>query len=99
MVGRTELVAAELRVSFASLDDWPLLRSMLAIAAERGAARGEPVLCVSATYLPEDGRLLCVFRAPTVEAVRGVLGAANLRTLRASPAISLSDLDPRPDAA
>ena len=50
---------------------------------------------VSGTYLPEDGRLLCVFSAPTVEAVRSVLSATNLRTLRVSPAVALPDLDPR----
>jgi len=90
-----QLVAAELRVALASLDDWPLLRSMLEIAGERGAARGQLVRYVSGTYLPEDGRLLCIFSAASVESVRSVLSAANLRTLRIAPAIPLPDLDPR----
>jgi hypothetical protein len=84
-------------VSLASLDDWPLLRLMLAIAVDRRAVRGELVRYVSGTYLPEEGRMLCVFLAPAVESVRDVLSAANLPTAHIGPAIVLPDLDPRHD--
>jgi hypothetical protein len=93
------LVAAEVRVTLADLDDWPLLRSVLVIASARRAEGGEVVRCVSGTYLPDDGRLLCIFLAPTVESVRWVLDAANLPTVRVGPAIWLPDLDPQEDAA
>jgi hypothetical protein len=86
-------------VTLASLDDWPLLQSMLELAAERCAAEGGPVRYVSGTYLPDDGRLICVFAAPTIDAVRGVLRATNLPTIRIGRAASLPDLDPRRDAA
>jgi hypothetical protein len=93
------LVAAEVRITLADLDDWPLLRSVLATACARLGARGEFVRCLSGTYLPDDGRLLCTFVAPTVESVRRVLDAANLPMVRVGPAISLPDLDPQEDAA
>jgi hypothetical protein len=99
VVARSQLVAAELRVTLASVDDWPLLRSMLELAAERAAAEGGPVRYVSGTYLPEDGRLLCVFAAPSIDAVRSVLWATSLPTVRIGPAVSLPDLDPRSNAA
>jgi hypothetical protein len=86
-------VAAELRITLASLDDWPLLRSMLGLAGERSAVDGEPVRYLTGTYLPDDGRLLCVFMAPTVDAVRRLLRATSLPTISVGPAVALPDLD------
>jgi hypothetical protein len=93
------LFAAELRLTLTSLDDWPLLRSMLAAASERVAGRGELVRCLSGTYLPDDGRLLCLFTGPSVESVRGVLAATNLPLVRIRAAIALPDVDPLSDGA
>jgi hypothetical protein len=98
-MGRTDLVAAELRVTLASLDDWPLLLSMLSLAGERSVVDGAPVRCLSGTYLPDDGRLLCVFVAPTVDSVRRLLRSTSLPTMSVGPAVALTDLDPRSDAA
>lgn len=99
MVVPSALVAAELRVTLASLDDLPLLRSMLALAGERSAVDGEPVRYLTGTYLPDDGRLLCVFVAPTVDAVRRLLRTTSLSTISVCPAVALPDLDPRRGAA
>ena len=92
------MFAAELRLTLA-LRDWPLLLSMLASASDRLAARGDLVRCLSGTYLPDEGRLLCVFAAPSVESVREVLAAANLSSVRVRPAVVLPVVDPLSDRA
>ena len=83
------LFVAELQLNLADLDDWPLLHSMLEAAGERLAVRGEPVRFQRGTYLPDDSRLLCLFKAPTAESVRGVLAAANLQAVRIGAAVDL----------
>jgi hypothetical protein len=92
------LFVAELHLNLADLDDWPLLRSMLEAAGERLAVRGEPVRFLRGTYLPEDSRLLCLFKAPTAESVRGVLAAANLQAVRIGAAVDLPDVPEDADA-
>jgi hypothetical protein len=88
------LFSAEVHLSLDRLDDWPLLRSVLAEAALRLTGRGESVRFVRTTFLPERGTLVCVFLAENVATVRGMLDAANLPALRIEPAIELPSLDP-----
>lgn len=85
---------AELHLTLGSLNDWPLLRSVLGVATERAAIRGELVRYVGGAYLPEAGRLLCLFSAPDANSVRRVLAAGNLRTARIDAAVLLSAIDP-----
>ena len=99
MVVPEHLVVAELRLTLASVDDWPLLRSMLLLACERAASELGPVRYVGAAYLPADHRLICLFATPTIEAVLGALRSTNLQAVWVGPAVSLPDLDPRKDAA
>lgn len=90
---------AELRLTLGSLDDWRLLRSMLDTAGERLTGNGEMVRCVSATYLPDEGQLFCLFSAPTSDAIRKVLAAGNFASSRVLAAVALPGLDPGPEAA
>lgn len=92
------LFVAEVQLNLADLDDWPLLHSMLATAGDRLAVRGEPVQFIRGTYLPDDSRLLCLFKAPTAESVRGVLAAANLQAVRIGAAVDLPDVPLDADA-
>jgi hypothetical protein len=92
------LFVAEVQLNLADLDDWPLLHSMLATAGERLAVRGEAVRFLRGTYLPDDSQLLCLFKAPTAESVRGVLAAANLQAVRIGAAVDLPDVPQDPDA-
>jgi len=92
------MFAVELRLTLA-LRDWPLLLTMLASAGERVAVRGELVRCLSGTYLPDEGRLLCVFAAPSAESVREVLASASLSSVWIRAAVPLPVVDPLSDRA
>lgn len=47
-------------------------------AAERSSAEGTPVRYLRSVFMPGDARCLCLFEAPSAEAVRRVNDAAGL---------------------
>ena len=93
------IFAAESRITLLGPRDWPLLRSMLAAAGDRIADEGPSVRWLSGTYLPDEGRLLNLFAAPSAEVVRRVLLAAGVSAVWITPAVALGDLDRAIDAS
>ncbi len=58
------------RLRAISRDDLTMLQAALTDSCRRSTARGEPVRCLWSTYLPDQDRLLSVFEAANIGAVR-----------------------------
>lgn len=58
-------------------------------AAERSSTEGTPVRYLRSVFLPADARCVCLFEAPSAEAVRRVNDAAGLPHTAVSEAMDL----------
>ena len=87
------LFLVELSMARATFDDGRLLGSVLAVAGERVAARGQPLRFVAAAYLPDETRVLCLVEAGSIDAVRRVFAFAGLSSNRVSRALPVVHLD------
>ena len=92
------LFAVDAPLRFSSSSDWPLLRSVIELAADRLPPSDVPVRMLSATYLPDEGRMLAIFAAPTSDSVQRLLASAGLYAVRIGRAVVLPDIDRVPTA-
>lgn len=72
-----------------SLTDLHAAQHALEEANRRLAAEGEPVQCLHSTYVPTQRRWLCLFEAPTAEAVRRAHEIAQIPVRHVEEAVDL----------
>ena len=66
------LFVVERKIRFVSPDALSIMQSALAEASRRLNAHGQPIRYLRSTYVPDQGRLMCLFEAESAEAVRVV---------------------------
>ncbi len=66
------MFVVERRIPNVSTADLAMLHEALMFACDRLTSRGEPVRCLGSLFLPGQARLLTMFEAESVEAVRRV---------------------------
>jgi hypothetical protein len=89
MPSTASMFLVEWRLPAITREALAMLQAGLADASRRLTARGQSVRYVRSTYLPDQQRLLCIFEAPTVEAVRTVNINAQAPFLHITSAVEL----------
>lgn len=89
------MFVVERRMPNLGMSDLAMLHEALAFACDRLTSRGEPVRCLGSAFLPGQARLLTLFDAGNVEAVRRVNESVHAPFLYVEPAIKV---DPAPAA-
>ncbi len=67
-----QLFVVERKLRFVSPEMLLIMQSALAEASRRLNAHGRPIRYLRSTYVPDQGRLMCLFEAESAEAVRVV---------------------------
>ncbi len=66
------MFVVERRMPNVSTADLAMVHEALVFACDRLTSRGEPVRCLGSTFLPGPARLVTMFEAESVDAVRRV---------------------------